>query len=143
LLEIQIAAGRRSDIGVIGKPVALTCPDCGGVLSEVKGMPLRFRCQVGHAHTSRTLLQRQEAQVDEAMRVALRIIEERAELVSRMSRDASQVGRTATAEMYSRRASEYHGYADQLRQAVLHSMGQPSALGVDTGTGKLEALGQK
>lgn len=55
-LEVEIAAGGRTDSDVlrrIADPVALTCPNCHGVLSEVRGArPLRFRCQVGHAATA-------------------------------------------------------------------------------------------
>jgi two-component system chemotaxis response regulator CheB len=130
-LEVEIAAGGRltSDkLAEIAAPVPITCPDCGGVLSEVKGgWPLRFRCQVGHAYTGRALLGRQEAQVDEAMRVALRIIEERAELVGRMGRDAERAGRSAIAQMYQDRAEEYHAHAETLREGVLRSIELHSA----------------
>ena len=145
VLEVQIAAGRKlgsPDVAEIARPVALTCPDCGGVLSEVNGKPLRFRCQVGHAYTSRTLLRDQEGDVDEAMRVALRIVEERAELVSRMGRDAGELGRTATADMYSRRATEYRAHADILRQAVLRSMELTDA-DAESEAAQLEAVGPK
>lgn len=125
-LEIDIAAGGRSDTSVVSRfadPAALTCPDCGGVLSRVKfGEPLRFRCQVGHAFTADVLADEQESQVDEALRVALRIIEERAELVHRMAEDGRHSGRRAVSEMYDARAEEYRGYADTLRRAVLNSM---------------------
>lgn len=144
-LEVRIAAGRRfdsRDLARLGKPSAITCPDCGGVLSEVNGKPLRFRCQVGHAYSSKDLLHDQEAQVDEAMRVALRIIEERAGLVSRMGRDAEQLGRTATADMYSRRAQEYRDHAEILRQAILRTMQRPEA-DEEVRATTLEALGPK
>jgi len=122
-LEVAIAAGERADSPIlkkIGKPAALTCPGCGGVLSEIKGAhPLRFRCQVGHAYTAEVLAKEQEGKVDEALRVALRIIEERAELVSRMAEEGRQSGRRAVAEMYEERAAEYRGYADALRKAAL------------------------
>lgn len=130
-LEVEIAAGGRitpDKVAEIAAPVPITCPDCGGVLSEVKGgWPLRFRCQVGHAYTGRALLARQEAQVDEAMRVALRIIEERAELVGRMGRNAERAGRSAMAQMYQDRAEEYRVHADTLREGVILSMQQRSA----------------
>ncbi|MBV8703831.1 MAG: hypothetical protein JO118_09000, partial [Acetobacteraceae bacterium] len=64
----------------------------------------------------------QEGSVDEALRVALRIIEERAELVTRMAEDGRAAGRTAVAEMYKERALEYRQHADTLRRAVLMSM---------------------
>jgi two-component system chemotaxis response regulator CheB len=130
--EVEIAAGGRIDadrLRAIAATSAITCPDCGGVLSEVRGSgPVRFRCQVGHAFTGRALLECQEGLVDEAMRVALRIIEERASLVTRMSRDASQAGRTSMAEMYDRRAKEYQDHVDVLRKAIMTSMnlGEPS-----------------
>lgn len=125
-LEVEIAAGERIDtprLSSIAEPVALTCPSCGGVLSAVQdGNPLRFRCQVGHAFTSDTLAKEQEGRVDEALRVALRIINERAELVHRMAADARQSGRRAVAEMYELRAIEYREYADKIRQVVLQSL---------------------
>ena len=93
------------------------------MLSTVKGgHPLRFRCQVGHAYTADALAKEQEGRVDEALRVALRIIEERAELVARMAEDGRQTGRRAVAEMYEDRAREYREYADTIREAVLQTL---------------------
>lgn len=127
-LEVDIAAGERIDTGVLRRfadPSAIGCPQCGGVLSQVRGPgPLRFRCQVGHAVTAEVLAAEQENAVDEALRVALRIIEERAELVARMAADGRKAGRRAVAEMYEERAEEYRRYADTIRRAVLFSMKQ-------------------
>jgi two-component system chemotaxis response regulator CheB len=92
------------------------------VLSELKTEhPLRFRCQVGHAYTADALAKQQESAVDEALRVALRIIEERAELVHRMAEDGRQSGRVSIAQMYDSRAAEYREYADVIRRAMLES----------------------
>ncbi len=128
-LEVEIAAGERIDsqrLINIADPAALTCPSCGGVLSEVKGSnPLRFRCQVGHAYTADNLAKEQEGRVDEALRVALRIIEERAELVHRMAEDGRRSGRASVAEMYQARAIEYREYADMIRRVVLQSLDPP------------------
>ena len=125
-LEVEIAAGERIGspaLARIADPAALTCPSCGGVLSEIKeAHPMRFRCQVGHAYTADALAKEQEGQVDEALRVALRIIEERAELVHRMATDGRRSGRPAVAEMYALRAVEYREYADMIRRVVLQSL---------------------
>jgi two-component system chemotaxis response regulator CheB len=125
-LEVEIAAGERigsTNLAQIADPAALTCPSCGGVLSAVKdGRPMRFRCQVGHAYTADALAREQEGRVDEALRVALRIIEERAELVHRMAEDGRRSGRPAVAEMYDLRAAEYREYADMIRRVVLQSL---------------------
>ncbi|MBV9558999.1 MAG: chemotaxis protein CheB [Bradyrhizobium sp.] len=124
-LEVEIAAGERigsDSLAGIAAPAALTCPSCGGVLSELNTEPgLRFRCQVGHAYTADALAKEQEGRVDEALRIAMRIIEERAELVHRMAEDGRKSGRPAVAQMYDARAAEYRRYADMIRQVVLQS----------------------
>lgn len=125
-LEVEIAAGERigsDNLSTIADPAPLTCPSCGGVLSALKmAHPLRFRCQVGHAYTADALAKEQEGKVDEALRVALRIIEERAELVHRMAEDGRHSGRAAVAALYDARAAEYRDYADMIRRVMLHSL---------------------
>jgi two-component system chemotaxis response regulator CheB len=129
-LEVEIAAGERigsDNLNAVAEPVGLTCPACGGVLSEVNGArPMRFRCQVGHGFTADILAKEQEGRVDEALRVALRIIEERAELVQRMAADGRRSGRAAVAEMYEARSREYREYADMIRRVVLKSLDPPT-----------------
>jgi two-component system, chemotaxis family, protein-glutamate methylesterase/glutaminase len=120
--EVAIALGRRSESSVLAgfsDPVALSCPACGGVLSQVRRWPpLRFRCQVGHSYTAEALASEKEGTVDEAVRVALRIMEERAELTRKMADDARRSGRDAAARSYEQRVSESHAYADILRRAI-------------------------
>jgi two-component system, chemotaxis family, protein-glutamate methylesterase/glutaminase len=133
-LEVEIAAGARlgSDRLIhIAVPAALTCPDCHGVLSEVKdSQPLRYRCQIGHAYTAEVLASN-KVEVDEAVRVAMRVMEERVTLVERMAVDARQTGRTAVAELYESRAEEYRRYANTLRQAAITSLRQGRPKGQD------------
>jgi two-component system chemotaxis response regulator CheB len=120
-MEAQIALGRRSDSGITAQfadPVPLSCPACSGVLSQVKRSPLRFRCQVGHSYTSEALSTETEGTLDEAVRVALRIIEERAVLTEKMADDARRSGRDAAANSYDQRVTESRAYADILRQAI-------------------------
>ena len=83
--------------------------------------------------TAEILAKEQENAVDEALRVALRIIEERAELVERMAEDGRHAGRRAVAEMYQERANEYRQYADTLRRAVLLSMSSAEPSGNEGG----------
>ena len=124
-LEVEIAAGARlgsAALRRIADPTPLSCPDCHGVLSEVRdGHPLRYRCQIGHAQTAEILASRAE-EVDEAMRIALRVMEERVTLVTRMAQDARATGRTAVAELYESRTREYARYAEVLRAAAIQSL---------------------
>lgn len=124
-LEVEIAGGAAtgsSELLQIADPAALTCPDCQGVLSEIRGeRPLRYRCQIGHATTAEMVDARAE-NVDEALRIALRVMEERVTLVSRIAADARRVGRTTVAELYESRAEEYSRYVRVLRDAAVASL---------------------
>ena len=68
------------------------------------------------------IAEQQEGKLGEALRVALRIIEERAELVHRMADDGRHSGRASVAQMYDARAAEYREYADMIRRVMLHSL---------------------
>lgn len=121
-LEIDIALGRpctTESLETIADPVALSCPACSGVLSQIHGHPLRFRCQVGHAYSAQSLSVEQEGALDEALRVALRIVEERVTLLNRMAADALAAGRRHTHDQFRNKAGELRSQAEILRKAAL------------------------
>ncbi|QZC97347.1 hypothetical protein K2E96_03805 [Pseudomonas sp. ERGC3:05] len=121
-LEVAIAMGRPSDsssIAEIADPVPLNCPACGGTLSQIRRSPLRFRCQVGHGYTAEALAHEQEGSIDEAFRIALRVIVERAVLMEKMAHDALQAGRLAAVTIFKERAQEYRRSAAVLMGAAL------------------------
>ena len=121
-LEVAIAVGRLSDSSIIAEfadPVPLNCPGCGGTLSQIRRFPLRFRCQVGHGYTAEALAHEQEGSVDEALRIALRVMGERAVLMEKLALDALQAGRTAAGTAFEERAQEYRRSADVLMAAAL------------------------
>ena len=125
-LEIRIALGRRlgsEQLREIAEPSTLSCPHCQGVLSTINnGVPLRYRCQVGHGFTAETLLEAQETPLHEALTISMRMIEERLSIAEGMARDAQAHGRTTLAEFYATRIAEYRRYADALREAINASM---------------------
>jgi two-component system, chemotaxis family, protein-glutamate methylesterase/glutaminase len=123
-LEVAIAMGRPSDsptIAELADPVPLGCPGCGGTLSQIRRSPLRFRCQVGHGYTAEALAHEQESSIDEAFRIALRVIGERAVLMEKMALDALQAGRSAAAATFEERALEYRRSAGVVMDAALKS----------------------
>src|SRR6056297_187914 len=124
-LEVDIALGRpclTETIAEIADVAPLSCPDCGGTLSQLKRPPLRFRCQVGHAYSANALAHQHEGSIDEAVRVALRIVEERAVLAERMAREAKTAARTHAHEDYLGKAAELRASAKVLRAAALRLM---------------------
>jgi two-component system chemotaxis response regulator CheB len=107
-----------------GEPSPYSCPECGGVLWELRDRELiRFRCRVGHAYTSETLTTEQALTVEHALWSALRALEEHAAVRRRMADRATLNGNTMTAERYRRRARELDAQAEQVRNLVLAGVG--------------------
>jgi two-component system, chemotaxis family, protein-glutamate methylesterase/glutaminase len=121
-LEVQIALGNSlgSDvIRQIARPSTYSCPGCGGVLSEIeRGPPLRFRCQVGHAYTGEAIMADGQGGADEAMLLALRILDERSHLAARMAQEARASERDAAARAFEQSAEQARSSAQAIRAAM-------------------------
>jgi two-component system chemotaxis response regulator CheB len=107
-----------------GEPSPYACPECGGVLWELKdGEMIRFRCRVGHAYTSETLTGEQALTVEHALWSALRALEEQAAVRRRMSDRSHRLGNIVTAQRQAERARELDTQAQQVRNLVLAGVG--------------------
>jgi two-component system chemotaxis response regulator CheB len=86
--EVEIAEKVLSGIDEtrkIGKPSLFTCPDCGGVLFHVDDPVLkRYRCFTGHAYSESSLLSKQSESIQATLWVALRQLEERKKILSKL-----------------------------------------------------------
>ncbi|PYP79198.1 MAG: chemotaxis protein CheB [Gemmatimonadetes bacterium] len=112
IAAIDEAAHARSER--YGDPSRFTCPDCGGVLWELSGEgPLRFRCEVGHAHSAATLAETQTEAAEAAMWSALRALEDKAELARQRSIAATGRGLAASAALFTaeEQAAQQHAAA--------------------------------
>jgi two-component system chemotaxis response regulator CheB len=90
---------------IIGIDSGLTCPECSGILREVRdGEVLRFRCRVGHAYTSQTMLEAQGDSVEKALWTAVRSLEERAVLMRKLADSARGRGRDPIAAVFEDRS---------------------------------------
>ncbi|MFN2349421.1 MAG: chemotaxis protein CheB, partial [Thioalkalivibrio sp.] len=91
VIEAKIAQRVLSDlpsVEALGDQVPYNCPDCGGVLWQIaEGNILRYRCHTGHAFTSSVLLAQQTAKIEETLWVALRMFEERQNLLVTMGKN--------------------------------------------------------
>ncbi|MFL5619663.1 MAG: chemotaxis protein CheB [Gemmatimonadaceae bacterium] len=97
-----------------GRPSRFSCPECGGVLWDVSGRgPVRFRCEVGHAHTAASLAEAQTESVEAAMWSALRALEDKAELARRRSSAATERGLPVYAASFAvqEQAAQQHAAA--------------------------------
>jgi two-component system, chemotaxis family, protein-glutamate methylesterase/glutaminase len=108
-----------------GPATALTCPDCGGALWEIiDGQLVRYRCHVGHQYSTEGLDSGQRDVVEEALWTAVRVLEEHADLRSRMSRRADMAGLNAVSSGFADSAQAAHVQAQSIRD-VLIANGMP------------------
>ncbi len=102
LIEAKIAERVLSDlasVNTLGDQVPFNCPGCGGVLWEIDKDPdMRFRCHTGHAYTAASLLAEQTRKMEETMWTALRMFEERKNLLTEMAHRKSGVGSKSALE---------------------------------------------
>lgn len=112
--EFDMAIGTR-----LGEESPFSCPTCGGVLREAPDDILRYRCRVGHAFGADSLLHAQSETIDDALWTALRSLQERAELSTRLRKRMEQRGHDKLAARYEQRRVEAELAAATIRAALL------------------------
>jgi two-component system chemotaxis response regulator CheB len=123
-LENRIAMARRFsteiDADALGPPSGYTCPDCNGSLISVSEG--NYRCRVGHAWTADALLRARDDEVENALWIAIRSLQEKAKLSRRLADEANpgflkerydaiaQEAEHATAVLGDRMSEAYAGH---------------------------------
>jgi two-component system, chemotaxis family, protein-glutamate methylesterase/glutaminase len=119
LMEAKIAERVLSDVSAVeklGDQVPFNCPNCGGVLWQLKERTLlRYRCHVGHAYTASVLLAEQTKKIEETLWVALRMFEERKNLLNTMADPKSKGFKRSAAE----RSKEFQVHIERIRAILL------------------------
>jgi two-component system chemotaxis response regulator CheB len=120
--EVRIAREERAmDTGLeeVGVPAPYACPECHGVLLQLKeGSNLRFRCHTGHAYSIESLLSELTEKTEEVLWTAIRSIEETVLLLRRMSSQLVEHQHHPAAETMLQRAYAAQQRADLVRKAV-------------------------
>jgi len=100
-------------------PSPWTCPDCHGTLWEIgEEGPLRFRCRTGHAWSADSLFDGQKEQVEAALWVALRALEEQSHLAARLAQRAERRFGERSYERFRRRVEDLDERARVIREVL-------------------------
>ena len=109
-------ADRQTQPGI---PSTMSCPECHGVLWEVKNDELvRFRCRVGHAYSDEALLVHQAENLEAALWTALRALEEHSALARRLGSRAQIKGHVHSASKFTEEAMDAEHHASIIRSVL-------------------------
>jgi two-component system chemotaxis response regulator CheB len=123
MAELELEAMKSFDRP--GTPSGFACPECHGVLWELRdGELVRFRCRVGHAWSPDSLLAKQSDALEAALWTALRALEERANLACKMAERAGQRGHDLVAQKFRAQVGESEAHAKVIRDVLLSKRGE-------------------
>jgi two-component system chemotaxis response regulator CheB len=121
-IEVEIAKENAAiDKGLqnLFEPSNYTCPECHGVLLQLKeGAILRFRCHTGHAYSALTLLEDGEDGVEGSLWGAIRSLEERVLMLRQFAEHLESYDRSADAAVLLQEIERTKRKAEFVRQAV-------------------------
>jgi two-component system, chemotaxis family, protein-glutamate methylesterase/glutaminase len=129
-IEVNIAKELKAlDAGVLqlGEPSNYACPECHGVLLQMKeGTRFRFRCHTGHGFSMESLLADITEKMDDALWNSIRAFEEGELFMRHMAQHLGHVENNQSAESFLKRADEAKRQANLMRQATVNGGGLQS-----------------
>jgi two-component system chemotaxis response regulator CheB len=109
-IEVSIASSAnafRKGVMNFGRMTPQTCPECGGVLVQIReGGFTRYRCHTGHAYTGDALLVSVTEHIEETLWRTMRTLEEAALLLENTGQEFGETGDLRLADIYARKARE-------------------------------------
>lgn len=106
--------------GEYGVPSVYSCPDCRGVLWEIKdGNLVRFRCRTGHAYIPEILSDRQSENIEASLWAAMTALEEKSSLSLRLAKRFSGLGDPHAADRFRSKSEDALEKAEVLRGILM------------------------
>jgi len=115
-------ASRITDTMKLGTTSVYNCPDCGGSLWERKDEGITsYRCFIGHRYSEPELHRQQNQKLEQALWIAVRMMEEKRNLLNKLSEQDQARGLVKISSDYVTRANEFEEYIQVIKQ-VLYSL---------------------
>ena len=126
-IEVKIAKEENAldaGLGQIGSPSSFACPECHGVLLELKdGGGARFRCHTGHAYSAESLLAAILEGIEASLWTSARSLEEGVLLLRRMAEHiTASHGKPDAAAVFRQRANELRQQSDAIRKFIAETV---------------------
>ncbi|MBK6263912.1 chemotaxis protein CheB [Marivirga sp. S37H4] len=120
--ENAIATNLKSDVIAtesLGDRVPLSCPECKGVLWEMKNSNIvRYRCHIGHSYTEEALVESKDNGLEEALWIALRTLEEKRMLLLKIISDYKKRNLSQLVLSYENKLEEVLRHINQIRKVM-------------------------
>jgi two-component system, chemotaxis family, protein-glutamate methylesterase/glutaminase len=125
-LEVEVKIAKEDNaiaagIERIAEPSKYACPECHGVLLELKeGNRVRFRCHTGHAYSMESLLAAVSEGIEESLWIAIRSLEEGRLLLCGIAAHVKSAHKDSTvAKRLLERADEAREQSEAIRKLVV------------------------
>jgi two-component system, chemotaxis family, protein-glutamate methylesterase/glutaminase len=106
--------------GEYGVPSVYSCPDCRGVLWEIKdGDLVRFRCRTGHGYLPEILSERQSDNIESTLWAAMTALEEKSSLSMRLANRFMGFGDSLAAQRFRTKSKDALKKAEVLRDLLM------------------------
>lgn len=111
----------------LGEKSIYACPDCGGGLWDIantgdnKERVVRYRCHIGHSYSEKDLVLKQGEIFESTLWIALRIMEERRNLLLKLENDHAKKGLSTMAKSYKEKAAAIQIHVDKMKEVLFAS----------------------
>jgi two-component system chemotaxis response regulator CheB len=111
-----------STVEQIGETTNFVCPDCGGGLWRMPHDAVeRFRCHIGHSYTMNDFILKQGEKLEATLWVALRMMEERKNVLEKVKEREDKKGLKRVASTYNDRIDELEKHVDILKHVLFNT----------------------
>jgi len=124
VIESEIAERVVVDYGHVkqlGVKSIYACPDCGGGLWDIpkqNGKSDRYRCHIGHSYSEKDLVVKQGEILESTLWTALRIMEERRNLLKKMADDNNRKGLSKMAASFQEKGADIQFHVDKMKEIL-------------------------
>jgi two-component system chemotaxis response regulator CheB len=126
-VEIKIAQEEdplRAGLRTVSEPSAIACPECHGVLMQLKEEGrIRFRCHTGHGYTAASLLSEIAESIEDALWIAIRSMHEGGMLIRQLAAHTGSAHDATTDAALIARAEALDRHVAALRDIVTSGAG--------------------
>lgn len=120
--EAEIAEKVATGVDLVdplGEHSIFSCPDCGGTLWNITHDNItRYRCHIGHAYSENDLVIKQAHHLEGTLWIALRMMEDRKNMLSKLEQDSKKRGAKTLASAHEEKKRELEQHIRRLKELL-------------------------